>query len=177
MVWIAGQTTTAGGFVDFNNIPQTFTHLQIRMFGASIYTSGGSTGPLDTWIGLNNQSGTSFTNGYNHRLQGDGTSASSTGFAQGNLLNVGFLPFGFADTFVGSHIIDILDYTNTNKNKVIRSIGGYDANGSGIVTLYSGLALLTATVSQIRVAQNAGGFRAGNRIDLYGITTSSVTGA
>jgi hypothetical protein len=167
---IATVTTTSGGFADFNNIPQNFTNLQIRVSGASTYTSGGTTGPLDTWIGLNNQSGTVFTNGYNHRLQGDGSSASATGFSQGNLLNTGFVPFGFGSTFVGSYIIDILDYTDTNKNKVIRSMGGYDANGSGIATLYSGLAILTATVEQIRIAQNAGGFTSGSKISLYGIT-------
>jgi hypothetical protein len=171
---IASAITTAGGFTDFNNIPQTFTHLQIRVSGASAYTPG--TGYIETWIGLNNQAGTTVTAGYTHRLFGDGSTVYSSSSAQTNLLSTPWLPYGLADTFIGSYVIDILDYTNTNKFKTIKAFGGYDANGSGLVTLHSGYSNITAAVQQVRVATNSGNFKAGGRIDLYGISTSSATG-
>jgi hypothetical protein len=36
-------------------------------------------------------------------------------------------------------VIDILDYTSTNKNKTIRTLGGFDMNGKGFAALFSGL--------------------------------------
>lgn len=169
---IASGITTAGGYIDFNSIPQTFTHLQIRVNGAGAYNPGGS-GYIETWIGLNN-TGTAPTAGYSHRLYGDGSNSYSSASSQTSLLSTPWIPIGLADAYVGSYIIDILDYTNTNKYKTIRAIGGYDANGSGLVSLHSGYSNITAAVTQIRVANNYGGFKAGNRVDLYGISTSNV---
>lgn len=163
---IATGITTAGGFIDFNSIPQTYTHLQIRINGASAYSPG--SGNLDCWVGLNNQT-TAPTAGYTHRLYGDGTNASASSSSQTDLLNTGWLPFGFGASYTGALIIDILDYANTNKFKTIRSLGGYDANGSGYISLVSGYSNITAAVSQIRVATNSGGYTAGTSIALYGI--------
>lgn len=174
---IASGITTAGGYIDFNNIPQTFTHLQIRVNGASAYTSGGASGYIETWIGLNNITASPPTAGYTHRLYGLGSSVASDSSSQTGLLSTPWIPYGFADAYVASYIIDILDYTNTNKFKTIRAIGGYDANGSGMISLHSGYSNITAAVTQIRVATNAGGFKAGGRIDLYGISISNMTGA
>jgi hypothetical protein len=42
-------------------------------------------------------------------------------------------------TNFGGFIVDILDYTSTNKNKTIRCLCGFDANGSGNLGLVSGL--------------------------------------
>jgi hypothetical protein len=66
--------------------------------------------------------------------------------------------------------------TNTSKNKVSRSLGGFDTNGAGRVVLYSGLYLSTVAINQIQIATD-GNLVAGTRCDLYGITTSQVTGA
>lgn len=172
---IASSTiATTGGFTDFNNIPQSFTHLQIRVSGVSAYTPG--SGPIETWVGLNNQAAVVPTAGYTHRLFTDGSSATGNSGAQGGLLSTPWLPYGISNTG-GSYIVDVLDYTNTNKFKVIRAFGGYDANGSGLVSLHSGYSNITAAVVQIRVATNSGNFAIGARIDLYGISTSPATGA
>lgn len=177
MYWIAGGTTSAGGFIDLNNIPQTFKHLQIRVHGASAYTSGGTQGYIETWIGLNNQSSPQPTAGYTHRLYTFGSTAISDAGSQTGLLSTTWLPYGYSDDFVGSYIIDIHDYTNTNKFKTIKCFGGYDVNGSGLVATHSGYSNITGAVDQIRVATNSGGFKAGAKIDLYGLTASNFTGA
>ena len=157
-----------GDYFDFNNIPQNFTHLQLRVTGAGSYNPGGS-GYIETWLGLNN-TGTYPTAGYTHRVWGDGSgSATSAATSQTSLLATPWLPYGFADEYVGSYIVDILDYTSTSKFKTIRCQGGYDANGSGLIGFISGYSNITAAVTQIRVAHNAGGFKAGGRCALYGI--------
>jgi hypothetical protein len=46
-------------------------------------------------------------------------------------------------------IFDILDYTNTNKYKTVRMLGGVDFNGSGEVDFMSGLWLNTSAITRI----------------------------
>jgi hypothetical protein len=49
-------------------------------------------------------------------------------------------------------VIDLLDYKNTNKNKTVRTIGGYDLNGSGAVAFGSGLWMDTSAITQIDIS-------------------------
>ena len=69
----------------------------------------------------------------------------------------------------GAGIIDILDYTNTNKYRTTRSLTGYDKNGSGDVNSLSHLYRSTTAVTQIDLILNQGNFTTGTRIALYGI--------
>ena len=84
---------------------------------------------------------------------------------------------GASANVFGTQIIDILDYANTNKNKTIRSISGIDNNGSGDVSLTSNLWMNTAAITSFEIGGFGVNLAAGSRIDLYGITSSSVTGA
>jgi hypothetical protein len=164
-------TAVAGAdndYVDFTNIPQNYTHLQLRVTGASSYTSGGTQSYINMWVGLNTPVGTTGTSGYTHIMYGDGANAWATAYSQTGLLNTGWFPYGYSASFVGTQIIDILDYTS-NKNKVIRSIHGFDVNGSGIVGMHSGNTNLTSPVISIRFNGNAGGVKANNIVSLYGI--------
>lgn len=167
MTFIASYTAPAGGSgsaVFFNNIPQTFTHLQFRL---SLRSGNTGTGAAVFIPG----------NAY-HNLIGNGSTAASNGFS--SVVNGIFNSIGNSSTanVFSSHILDILDYTNTNKAKTIRLIGGYDANGSGIVELFSTLLTSTAAISSWFF--DVGGpnfFAAGSRFDLYGIGVSDQTGA
>jgi hypothetical protein len=70
----------------------------------------------------------------------------------------------------GVGICDILDYTNTNKNRVTRSLTGYDANGSGNSRLYSGLYVSTTTVTSIKLWAEPGSLHTEySSFALYGI--------
>lgn len=163
MVWIASATASGStSSVEFTSIPQTFTHLQIRVFAK---TAG--TGAFDSIaMNINGASGEA-----RHDLYGTGASVGSSVAGTSFYIYVG----GSAQFGVG--IIDILDYTNTNKTKVSKSICGVDNNGSGLVALTSGLELSTTAISSLTFVATVPNLAANSRFDLYGITTSSVTGA
>lgn len=164
--------------IAFTNIPQTFTHLQLRMF----HRSTGSNSGAFQFMYFNGI----YTSPYNqyawHRLYGDGSSAVATGAASTSRIEFSY-PYGqpySSDTagIFGVTIVDILDYTNTNKNKTVKILNGADKNGSGSVSLTSGMIQsTTAAITQIDILDAYGAYAIGSRFDLYGITTSSTTGA
>ena len=164
--------------VDWTNIPQTFTHLQVRIF----VRSAGSNQDV---IRVSPQNDSTLTNFRNHQLFGNGSSAGSASNQNVNG-QIGYAPNGFprstslANVF-GAYVVDILDYTNTNKFKTIRTIGGWDDNNtSGTdanVSLSSSLWMNTAAITSLTVASVNNPIAANTRFDLYGITVSALTGA
>lgn len=170
MIPIASASGTIGT-ATFNNIPAGFTHLQIRVFGRD----GGTGFPQDIYMRFNGDTGNNYAR---HRLTGDGANASSLGQTALSYAFGGFAPVAASLANVGAvSIIDILDYANTNKNKTTRVINGVDLNGSGNVGLFSSVWLNTNAITSIEVGFATGTGVAGNRFDLYGIATSSATGA
>jgi len=77
---------------------------------------------------------------------------------------------------MGAFIIDWLDYTNTNKYKTCRVLGGNDQNGSGLVQLSSGLIQTTGAITSFFV-DTEGSFTTTTTVQLYGIQSSPTTGA
>lgn len=173
MIWINGQTVTGSstGTITFDNIPQTFTHLQLRVFSRS--SSAINSGSI--YIRANSDSTTNYVY---HELVGDGGGAGS---GANTSMTVFFISRSAAGgnasaNIFGTAIADFLDYNNTNKFKTMRSIAGQDRNGSGDVTMNSALWRSTNAITRFDVFGD-GNFVAGSRIDLYGITTSALTGA
>lgn len=177
MVWIASSGTLgSANTVSFSSIPQTFTHLQLRVFGRS---QGGGNATFN--LQINGDGGANYGYGY-HYLLGDGSTTGSGTTGSSSQASIQFPNIASSSEtsgVFGNVVIDILDYTNTNKNKVTRAIGGYDNNGSGKVQLTSGLWLSTAAITSLSFASSVSPytFAAGTRFDLYGITSSAVTGA
>jgi hypothetical protein len=72
-------------------------------------------------------------------------------------------------------VIDILDYTNTNKYTTLRSLSGWNKNNSALtndIRLSSGLWMNTNAVTTIRLYVNDGlnlSWYTGSTISLYGI--------
>jgi hypothetical protein len=159
---IATVTVGSGGSssVSFTSIPNTYTHLQIRGIGQSA--------SADYYVRyqFNGDSGTNY---YHHSLTGDGSSASA---AAGSNSDGSFAgpQMGYNTGSVrGVHICDILDYANTNKYKTCRVLGGYDNNGSGVVTLHSGLWKSTSAITSISIFPYAGNLTQYTHFALYGI--------
>jgi hypothetical protein len=152
--------------ITFSNIPSTYTHLQIRGIGRN---SASGTGALETYMRFNSDTGANYV-AY-HQIAGDGTNASaaaSTG--QTSIAPFYFVRDGNTANVFGSVIIDILDYTNTNKNKVIRTINGWNTNGSGLIYLKSGMWLNTTAINTITFTVEGGhNFVANSQFSLYGI--------
>jgi hypothetical protein len=159
---IATTTVGSGGAssVTFSSIPSTYTHLQVRVLGRS---TNASTGQSLT-ISLNND--TTAGNYYFHRLRGDGSSALADAYSGER--EIVFLPAATATASVfGVAVIDILDYTSTNKNKTIRSFNGRDVNGTGLVAFQSELYFATpAAVATLTFTANLAEY---TQIALYGI--------
>ena len=168
---LAVYTVPSGGVssITFAGIPQSgYQHLQIRILTKDNKASANS----------NNMGGyfntdSNASNYYWHFLDGDGSSAyagSSTGtstLALNFALNTS--ASSNANTF-GVSIVDILDYTNTNKNKVIRALMGIDLNGSGQIRFASGLWNNTSAINSITLnPQGSNNFVQYTQAALYGI--------
>lgn len=161
---IATTTVGAGGTstVTFSSIPSTYTHLQIRGFYFSTYNN-----LMNTYARLNSDTGANYTQ---HSLYGDGGSAGADGTANIDHLRVGF-SINNSTTNPSIFICDILDYTNTNKFKTMRSLMGQDSNGSGWILLRSGLWRSTSAITSISLFPQVGTetFRQYSHFALYGI--------
>jgi hypothetical protein len=172
MHWISSTTITTAGtnFINLSSIPQTFTHLQLRSF---CKTNSGSVSTF--YLYLNGDSTPSRSSA--HWLYGNGT----TTLVSGNAVNSGSAysyiltapQQSTAPNVFSSIITDVLDYTNTNKNTTVRTIGGWDANGSGVSQISSGAYYLTDAINLLTISCD-GGFAINTRFDLYGITSSPV---
>lgn len=168
--WTASSSATA---FTFTNIPSTFTHLQLRCFSRC------GNGIATDQVGVYLNGDTTLANYTLHQFQGTGSVAAGYGSASGVAAFLFQTTGGtaLANTW-GVGILDILDYTNTNKKKVMRSVGGQDQSTSGVVMLASSLWNFTTTINSITVFnQTTGAFTDGTRFDLYGISTSNATGA
>ena len=159
-------TTTLGSSqttVTFSSIPSTYTHLQIRML-----TKSGHAGIEDGYVRLNSDTGSNYSW---HIMTGNGSSTAAYSGTSAGFMR-GFRQVGnssSANVFSGT-VIDILDYANTSKNKTIRGLSGYDNNGAGDMSLYSGNWMSTTAVNTITLTTETGSnFLQYSSFALYGI--------
>jgi hypothetical protein len=154
---IATVNVGAGGSstITFSSIPSTYKHLQIRMF------SIGNTSPQAGGTMAFNSDTTS-TNYYTHYIYGNGSTPTA---GANNAIYTPFTVGTSSSPAVG--IIDILDYSNTNKYKTVRELNGYDANGSGRINFVSDLWKNTAAVTSITLSYST--FQQYTSFALYGI--------
>lgn len=146
----------------FSSIPQTYTHLQVRIMTRS--TFGATNWPIFVQPNGSGSSIYAF-----HNLQGNGTSASASGSSSQSLMQLGetSAASGTANAF-GTFIIDILDYADTNKNKTVRTSYGFDLNGSGIVGMRGGLFASTTAITSLNFGTGSN-FAEYSSFALYGI--------
>jgi hypothetical protein len=143
---IATASPSASSTFDFTSIPSTFKHLQIR------YATKGTSNGTGIRIRFNSDTGSNY---YIHYLYGDGATAGA--LAQG-ITTSGVIGEVTTTTNVqSSGVIDILDYLSTNKNKTVRTLFGYDNNGSGAIYLNSVLWSATpAAITSITIFPSSG---------------------
>ena len=142
-------TTTVGATavssVVFDNIPQTYTHLQVRYIAQTSRTSG-NYGFL--YLRFNDDTGTNYSS---HELYGDG---SAVGVGSGVTWSepwIGYCGRTANTSIFGAGVCDILDYANTNKFKTTRTISGVDNNGSGYSSLDSSNWRSTSGITKITI--------------------------
>ena len=162
-------TGSPANTITFSGIPQIYTHLQVRTNHQ--LTSASSVGNGAFYFSQINGSGLAF----NHQAYGNGASVFSATDAN---MPVGYSLFtNLTNTFWSSSIIDIVDYTNTNKLKTVKSISGSDQNGAGIVGVMSLYWNNSAAINSMVFTGGGSNFQVGTRFDLYGLigTPTAVT--
>lgn len=156
-------TNTAS--VTFSNLGNysDYKHLQIRGTGR---TDDGSV----LYVRMNGDTSTVYSY---HGLQGNGTSVSSSATSSANIM-IALFPLanaGNTTNIFSGFVIDILDFSNTNKNTTMRSFGG-NSQAAGFNTalaLRSGLWNNTAAVTSLTFTNSGGNFVSGTRLSLYGV--------
>lgn len=147
--------------VTFSNLGNysNYKHLQLR---ATIKFTG------TTYVGFMRVNGVSSLSSYSsHRLYGDGSSVASQN--QSGNGNLGTLVFPYLTTNAfGGIVADFLDFSNTNKNKTVRSLSGI-SSGYPFVQLQSGAYLSTNAITSISVHAETNNLAIGSRLSLYGI--------
>jgi hypothetical protein len=164
---IATNTVGVGGASEilFSNIPQNYTHLQIRISCRSTTAAGLS------WSRLRMNGDTTNANYKGHQLYGDGSTVASTNFGSEPGI-AAFLTVGSTGTANVFNVatIDILDYNNTNKYKTIKVLQGNDTNGAGYVIFHSGVWLSTSSINSLTFLDvNGGSYAQNSKFSLYGV--------
>jgi hypothetical protein len=164
---IATVTVGSGGAssIDFTSIPNTYEHLQIRAFAR-----GNTNDNIDdiAWR-FNSDSSVNYAA---HYIIGNGSSAfagAATGLNYAVWMRVAN-NLSPSNTF-GIGILDILDYKNTNKYKVGRSLSGVDNNNTtGQIMYTSSVWFSTSAITSITLlSTNSSSFRQYSSFALYGI--------
>ena len=161
---IETQVVGAGGassvtFGSGGTIPQTYKHLQIRA------TLLSSTATANQAIQFNGDAGSNYVR---HALYGN-VGSNGVGTASTGNTSIRVSTFtGASSSNPSLMVIDIWDYRDTNKNKVVRSLAGTDQNSSGEVALLSGLWLNTNAITSITIT-GGGTLTQYSHFALYGI--------
>lgn len=156
--------SSATSSITFSSIPSTYQHLQLRIMSKDATSASAG----NWYCNLNGDTGFNYAI---HRLYGNGATIAADGAATGSFNGVGpqELPGTSSANIFGVTIIDILDYASTNKNKTVRLLHGFDANGSGQIALNSGLWVNTAAVTSVTWARSGSNMAQYTHAALYGI--------
>jgi hypothetical protein len=161
---IASTTGQAGG-ITFSNIPSTYKHLELRM---SLRDTGSTTGIAEYYIQFNGD--TTGANYWKVRFYGDSTTITGQ---DGSVSSEGIWGTHYprnGSALTGCSILQINDYQNTNKWKVIHAYGGGGIDGSSMAMGVSwGHWKSTSAITSVTIAPNGSGFYSSNTFALYGI--------
>lgn len=158
--------STSSADITFSVIPATYTHLQIRFIAR---TARASFQDDNMALQINADTGANYAY---HQLSGDGANATAAAVTTNTDIRVGRITAATATSGnFGTGIIDILDYADTNKYRTVRTLSANEFNGSGTITLFSGLYQSTTAVSSIRLFSQTGAnsFVQYSSFALYGI--------
>ena len=155
---------------DFNSIPSTYNHLQLRITARNTNVGG-------DWRGVNLRFNGDSSSNYTW-FGIDGNGGGSTGGQGGNTYTQG--PCGVAMIAASfnssaSTIINIYNYKATNQSKTYHLLSGYDRNGTsggfaaGQVEFYSAVWNNTAAINSITIYTSTDTFNTDSYFGLYGI--------
>jgi hypothetical protein len=150
--------------ISFTSIPQTYKHLELRVYGR---TNASGSGAIDGWMTFN-----SITSNYNwHEVAGFNNTVVNAGSGI-NTTQINFmrncLP-RVSESGYGMAIATILNYTgSTNKSVNIRS--GYVRDGYGIASLTTGSTSITNAITRMDLTIEGGAtWTSDTTLELFGI--------
>ena len=142
----------------FTGIPSVYKHLQLRAI------TFGSVLDENLRLRFNGDTASTYSR---HSLNSNNTS-TPLAYVTAPESYIGIGGIGNT-TYAYVSINDILDYSDTNKNKTVRSFNGSDRNGSGYVSIMSGNWRNTAAVTSITVSPASGTLAQYSSYALYGV--------
>lgn len=149
---IARTTLSSAGSVTFSSVPQTYTDLVV------VVNVTASQNAVNGGLRFNNDSATNYSS---TRINGDGTSVTSTRDSNDDVLRTGVVS---TNSVVISHI---MNYANTTTNKTVLSRG---SGANDRLAAFVGLWRNTAAITTVTVTNL--NYPAGTTFTLYGIAAA-----
>lgn len=151
---------------DFTNIPQTYKHLQLRIYGRCGDASADNARGFNMY--LNNTIASEYAYYTFHSNSGGTISTENFYPASGAFV---YCIAQSQDGEYGVGIIDFYDYADTSKHTHIKSLGGVAFGDSTYDRTHIGATSWdqTTAVNRIRMISNGGNLNSGTRVSLYGI--------
>lgn len=160
---VLGSDTPSVTFSGLGTSGAAYKHLQLRV------TARSSNGAVGDSLGLR-FNGDTATNYAEKVLYGNGSSAASGSGTSQTFMSAMTIAGNSAGAYIfGAGVIDILDFSQTTKNKILRSISGNQAQPfiqSRSGGWYSGSAVTSITLFSANGATN---LLTGSRFSLYGL--------
>jgi hypothetical protein len=161
---VLGSSVASVTFSGLGTSAAAYKHLQLR----AVY--GSNAGGNGTYIRaqLNGDTGSNYSY---HVVYGQGSSVLSTGGASQTAMPFSPLSGTGSSTQADAIVADILDFSNTSKNKTTRILAG--GPGYGSINLISGAWYSTSAVTSLSLLAfsqgSASTFGSGSRFSLYGL--------
>lgn len=157
--------TSATSTISFTEIPTGYRHLELRSVAQ---TSTSASNWQRLMVAFN--SDTTSSNYADHIFQGNGSNASAVAETS-TRKGFGSAASSGANIFA-PNITTILDYANTSKYKVSKTIRGVNSNNvyTGVAALESSLWLSTSAISSITLTiEDGSNFTTSTKFALYGV--------
>jgi hypothetical protein len=171
-MYLIAESTASGssGTFDFQNIPQTYKHLELRIVCRSASGTSGINMPAQ----FNGDTGANYSG---HYVAGNGASTFGSNFPGQNVtsFNYGWAAGNNdAANMFGASIALIPDYTSTSKRKTVKTLNVNPA--ATLIGVWGGVWQSTAAIN--RVVFSCGTIAANSTACLYGIADNPIaTGA
>lgn len=163
---IAQQAVSAtAASITFNNIPQSFTNLELVATARSDGT--GASGYDTAAVQLN-----AVTSGYNgisiFSTQGSNVASGSSGTSQTSITCAHVWNAHFGTAGRGIARVSIPNYSNASGQKGLTSLtAASDASANGVARFYTGFSTVTAAITSLTMLMNTGNFTSAT-FSLYG---------
>lgn len=165
---LANNSTQSISFTGLSSYSD-YKHLQLRGVIQTQRSSAQDVGVMR----FNSDTGSNYTW---HWLTGNGSSVASQGFSSRTYTRIDKVATNY---FSGGSsawtpiVIDILDFSNTSKNKTVRIFYGhpFTAGGSQVIELASSVWMSTSAITSLSIDFTLSGsnYSAGSRLSLYGV--------